>query len=299
MDGVLRSFQAFMDGGGNTRLLGWCLTLLVSAPLLTLVHELGHASIGLARMRGLVRVHVGREPGIVRGRLGRLILTFDPRPGSTREGFAQIVSHLSRGEQVAFVLAGPAAEALVAAALIGSERPRLQVVGAFGAVAALYNLVPHVRRGHASDGEVLRRTLRLQQWRTRTAADDMRARANAFYADLERHMTEARRRVLAHGVTRPELLRAAYAGWCWGEASSGEWAREAALDALHAATQSGAVEPELTVRAALALSRSPQPPGRHVELGFAGVRLADFNEAAQRTVFLFGIAVNDIERIRA
>lgn len=298
MDGGLRAFQAFMDGGGDTTLLVWCVTTLVCGPLLILVHELGHASVGLARTPGLVRVHVGREPGIVRGRVGRLVITFDPRPGTTRGGFAQVFAHLSRREQIALVAAGPLAHALVAAAFVVVGNPPLRFVGALGFITAVYNLVPRVRNGRPNDGELLRQTLRRRQWRERTAADEFLARARALFADLDRNMTETRRRTLAYGLDDPELLRAAYAGWCWGEATGGQWERDAALDALHAATRSGAVEPELTVTAARELARLPQPPGRHLDLGFSGVRLAGVDEGAQRQAFLYGIAVRDIERIR-
>ena len=56
------------------------LSLVVVGPLLVLVHELGHAAVGLAATDGLVSVRVGRTPGWFRGRVGRLAFELSPLP---------------------------------------------------------------------------------------------------------------------------------------------------------------------------------------------------------------------------
>lgn len=74
--------------------------------------------------------------------------------------------------------------------------------------------------------------------------------------------------------------------------------REAALDALHAATRGGAFGPGLTIAAARTLSALPQHPGRHVDIGRRPALVPGRDEAAMRAAFVYGIAVRDIERVR-
>jgi hypothetical protein len=293
MDGGLRAFQNWMDGGGDQTLLVSGLVCFAFTPLLVLVHELGHASVPLLRTRGLVRVHVGREPGLVHRRFGRVVLTFDPRPGKDRGGFAQPFAHMTRGEAIACTLAGPIAHTLVSFAFLATRQPLLQVVGVYGIALAAWSLLPRSR----SDGALLRRLTQARQWRTRTALDDITAAANAICTDLKRNMTEPRRTILADGLTDPALLRAAYLGSCWGDASESFFPREAALDAFLAAT--GAIGPDLTIAAARALAKQRQHPGRHVDVGVGPALVRGCDEGAARAAFAYGVAVRDIERVRA
>lgn len=294
MDGGLRAFQSWMDGGGSNQLLVWSLVCFAFSPLIVLVHELGHAAVPLLRTRGFVRVHVGREPGVLQRRIGRVVLTIDPRPGTGRGGFAQTFAHMSRGEEIAYTLAGPAAHVLVGLAFLATGQTLLQVVGGYAIAWAAWSLVP---RGQ-SDGARLWKLLRLRQWRTRTPLDDILDAANVANADLTRNLVGERRTVLKDGITDPAFLRAAYLGWCWGDASESHLPREAALDALHAATRGGAFGANLTIAAARALAALPQHPGRHIAVGFRPALVPGHDEAALRAAFVYGIAVRDIERVR-
>jgi hypothetical protein len=291
MDGVLRSFQAFME---RPDLPAWTVALGLSYSFFALVHELGHASVGLLRTDGLVHAHVGREPGLVHVRIGRLVLTFNPLPGEKRGGFVRTYAGFTRGEWIACVLAGPAVHALAGCVLVlvgmRVHFAILVTVGAIGLLDAVSNLVPR-RRG---DGMLLRQALR-GALPERTALDDIVARAMVLYQDSAKHLGGLRAQVLAF---EPVLAQTAFAGWCWGEASAEGWSREAAIDALHQATLSGAVEPELTRSAAFELARKGFSADRHVDEGFAPVRVPGANEARQRSAFAFGIALRDVERIR-
>jgi hypothetical protein len=294
MDGGLRAFQSFMNGLTGEELVVWSLACLAFSPLLVLIHELGHASVPLVRTRGLVRVHVGREPGIVQRRIGRVLLTFDLRSGEGRAGFALPFAHMTRGEAIACILAGPAAHGLAGVALVVSGQPLLRVVGIFALAWATWNLIP---RG-TNDGALVMRLIRVREWRTRTPLDDITAAADAACADLKRNMVEPRRTILADGLTDPALLRAAYVGWCWGEASASHLSREAAFDALDAATRAGAVGPSLTIAAARRLAALPQHPGRHADAGVRSTLVPGCDEEATRGAFMYGMAVRDIERVR-
>jgi hypothetical protein len=205
---------------------------------------------------------------------------------------------MSRGDAIAYVAAGPALQALVGVALFSIGRPLLQFVGALAVVWALVNLYPRDRHGHASDGALLVRVLRTRQWRARTATDEIAEAANVAYAAFERNLTEERRRVLAEGLGDPALLRAAYLGWCWGEASADHRPREAALDALHEATRRGAVEPALTIAAARCLAAKGSTPGRDEGLTFHERFVPGRDERDVKRAFAYGVAVRDIERIR-
>lgn len=201
---------------------------------------------------------------------------------------------MTRGEAIACTLAGPSAHALVSVAFLATGQSLLQVVGVYGIALAAWSLLP---RGRA-DGALLLQLVRARQWRARTALDDITAAANAACTDLNRNMIEPRRTVLADGLTDPALLRAAYLGWCWGDASETHFPRDAALDALLAATRAGAVGPALTIAAARKLATQRQHPGRHVDVGVRPALVPDCDEDATRAAFVYGIAVRDIERVR-
>lgn len=72
-----------MDLPGPTftdHLVAIVLVVTVLLPILTLVHELGHAAVALRVSEGPVEVHVGRAPAQLRFRVGRLLVSFSALP---------------------------------------------------------------------------------------------------------------------------------------------------------------------------------------------------------------------------
>lgn len=136
-----------MNGGGAERLtLSFALAAL-AAPLLVLVHELGHAAVGLARTEGLVEVRVGASPARWRVSAGCLRLQLNPIPApNAPAGLARVHARFGVGTKVALVLAGPGAEAAVAVLLIATGARlhvlTLIILGALGTADAALNLVP-------------------------------------------------------------------------------------------------------------------------------------------------------------
>ena len=315
MDGALRAFDAWLNAGGPDRLLWWSLAFLVLGPALIVVHELGHATVGLLRTQGLVHAHVGREPGRFRGRIGRLVVTVDFAPGDKRGGFAHTYAALSRSERIAFALAGPTAEAAAAGLLVALgvrlSLLSLVVIGGLGIASAVYNLYPRVREGRLSDGAHVRDAI---HGRTihRTELDDVLARAHVLFATPTKHLTGLRTQLLGGAPVAaghaPEdrspaavgLFRLAYAGWCYSEAapSNCHELRGAALDALHAATSTGALEPHLTALAARALAGRDVLQRTFPEAAFTRVCSAVGPLEQERFAFRYGLAVREIERIR-
>ncbi|TML96784.1 MAG: hypothetical protein E6G10_26160 [Actinobacteria bacterium] len=96
------------------------------------------------------------------------------------------------------------------------------------------------------------------------------------------------------------LFRLAYAGWCFSEAAHGDCheLRGAALDALHDATRTGAVEPRLTALAARALAGRGALQRTIPEVAFAQVCGAEGPLEEERFAFRYGLALREIERIR-
>jgi membrane-associated protease RseP (regulator of RpoE activity) len=96
------------------------LTAVVFLPLLTLLHELGHAAVALRVTTGTVQVDVGRPPALFRLRLGRLFISFSPVPprGVPFAGVCMYQRSSRRPlAELALLLAGPAMNALAAAVL--------------------------------------------------------------------------------------------------------------------------------------------------------------------------------------
>jgi hypothetical protein len=280
--GILQAFSDWMDSGGAGRLAFASGLAALGAPMLVLVHELGHAAVGLARTEGLVAVRVGASPARWRLRVGRLQLELNPRPArNAPAGLALIHARLGVGTKVALALAGPLAEASAAVLLIGAGAKlhllALTVVGVLGAADALANLVPVARLGHRSDGRYLLDALsagrdpRTQPERGPDTEAFVQGLADAYsrwlvlYTD-ERSPVRTQRRAellsgapaaLGHASTdNPQALglwQLAFAGWCWRDAERGgdpSRLRDAALDALHRQRVGGALEPALTIRAA-------------------------------------------------
>jgi hypothetical protein len=286
VQGALQTFSDWMSGGGASRLLLASVVATLAAPVLVLVHELGHAVVGLTRTEGLVLVRVGKAPGRWRLRVGRLQLELHPLPArNAPAGLAQIHARCGPATMVVISLAGPLAEAIAAAVLIAFglelQWDLLIVVGALGAADALANLVPFAWRGHRSDGHHLLNALRhgrdpRHRPEQRPGVDafvqaiaDTYSRWLVLYTDVRSPVRTTRRSELLSGapaalgyrsMENPQTLalwQLAFAGWCWRNAERGgdtSSLREAALDALHQQRVAGAIEPALTIRAARELA---------------------------------------------
>lgn len=138
-----------MNAGGVDHLVLFFLFCCASGPIIVLIHELGHATVPLLRTKGLVYVRVGRSPGRWRARNGRLALEINLLPGESRAGVARAFTRLRPGERLAYVLAGPAANALSACALLplvlvtsGTPRALAGVFVVISTVTVVTNLVP-------------------------------------------------------------------------------------------------------------------------------------------------------------
>jgi hypothetical protein len=126
IDRWLQMLSHWLDRGGPDAIGLGVVAFFIALPVLVLAHELGHAVIGLVRTEGLVRIRVGRAPGRIHGRVGRLAFELNLVPaGGDVAGTALTFARMSRGEQVAYALSGPAAECLFLALLL----PALQLTG--------------------------------------------------------------------------------------------------------------------------------------------------------------------------
>jgi hypothetical protein len=142
------------------------LTATVLLPLLTLLHELGHAAVALRVTSGAVHVDIGRPPARVRLRVGRLFVTFSPVPprGVPFAGVCMYQRSSRRPlAELALLLAGPAMNALAALVLgllafstlhVGPMwlTVTLSSAALLSLVALLYNIDPRP----ASRGERMR-----------------------------------------------------------------------------------------------------------------------------------------------
>lgn len=308
VDRLLQGFNDWMNGGGTLILIAGCVTAALLAPALVLVHELGHATVGLVRTEGLVKVRVGRSPARWRLRLGRLDLELNPVPArNAPAGLAMMYARFGVGTKVALALAGPLAQAGAAGLVLlfglHEHSTLLATVGVLWLIEAALNLVPRERNGLRSDGAYLLDALRGARAAPRvalngsTTAPFMQSLADTYsrwlvlFSDPNSAVKTARRARLLGGApvalgygpddqsTIPlGLWRLAFAGWCWREVEHGEpeRLREVALDAVHTATRSGAFEPNLTALAARSLATSA------AELGLASPGAND----AERKAFL-------------
>lgn len=191
------------------------------------------------------------------------------RTEKTPQGMATTYATLEKHTRIASALAGPVAGAAAGALVIAlgaySNLLWLEGTGALLCSLELVNLVPHRRGRHRSDGAVIIDTLRSERLPT---IDDA----------VSRH---------------------AFAGWCWRAVSGDAWRemRDAALDAIHAATRAGAVEPDLTIVAARSLAALESATGL-MRLPI-DLRSIPVEPARQQWAFQFGVALYDIERARA
>jgi hypothetical protein len=242
-DEALRQFQAFMDSGGGGMLalasFAFLVAVAVLTPPLAAVHELGHAIVALTCSREPVLVTIGRGPGWLRGRIGRLAFELSPLPSQTPgpRGLTQTAARLRPRQHIAFLLGGQLANFILAALLIGvGERMggklawALDIVAAFSLLLAVGNLIPHAYGAHRSDGSRALDVVRVRRarssgrgefdaaWeklRTLSSARDDRFRTQAR---LELIKAVGRLERIAHDpveTTFERLFAAAFAGWCW------------------------------------------------------------------------------------
>ena len=292
-----------------------------------LTHELGHAAIGLTRTDGLVRVRVGRSPGVWRGRLRRLSLELHPLPARNEpDGVATTHAHFGQASAVLYALAGPCAGCLAALALlllgIRSHFEPFTIVAGFIFFAELSNLLPSDKHGVRSDGAVLRELLHTScPPRPAHPLADVSARFLVLVTDARGTLAGGTGGVLLKVLNAldrdpndrnsPEavgLVRMAFSGWCWREAERGDTApiRDSVLDARHRAVLMGLSQADVAGWAAAELARktdlaaaSPSPDA--LEYGFRRARWSRFTDGVPEQhaefAFRFGVAMHDVRTI--
>jgi hypothetical protein len=328
-----------MNGISPPLLIAAFFVAALLTPLFTLIHELGHAAVALTRTEGLVTVRVGRSPTAWQMRFGRLRFQLSLHPARNEPaGLATVHARLSLTGRIAFLVAGPIADAAAAAAILAlaiyARSTMFQIVGVLLLAAALLSFVPSEHRGFRSDGRRLLDELRGRNapQAPRSGLESSLEETHTRWVVLFSHMKQVPdwKRLAGLLAAAPTALgyapddrspahealcKVAYGGWSWREAERGhpERLRQPVLDALHEATKSGAVEPLLTARAASALAASntdlsPACPGsseaeRQAFLSAAferlPKRLVENTSIGHRTfVWRYGLALHDIERLR-
>ncbi len=203
-----------------------------------LVHELGHAIVPLLRTQGPVSISVGKRPGWLRGRLGRLRFEVSPRPTPKHEraGFAVAGGPLDPRTDIAFTLAGPTANIVTGALLLvlttrvsGGSAGVLALAATAPLIIAVYNLVPHRHGQHRSDGLRALDAYRRLRAGTEDLQQTWKRCRDLLLEPGDRLRTEARARALHSATaldgikrdpvktTAERIWRAAWAGWCWRE----------------------------------------------------------------------------------
>ena len=87
--------------------------------LLVTVHELAHAVASLVLTSGRVFLRVGRAPGLIHGRLGRLWFSWHVRRRGLDDGELVLeVPIIEHRDRLLFALAGPSANVLAAVLLV-------------------------------------------------------------------------------------------------------------------------------------------------------------------------------------
>jgi hypothetical protein len=329
-----------LDERGQTWLvlagLGVATVLL---PGIVLAHELGHALVGLTCTEGLVTVRVGRAPAQLTRRIGRLHLELNMWPAHNEAaGLAAVYARYGTGTKVMLALAGPVAGAAMGAAIVAvamrEHSLALIVAGVAGALDSVAQLVPFERHGLRSDGMLLLDAIRERDSGVAfnpavetfvQAVADVHSRWLVLYTDDASPVRTPARRTLLYGAARalgrneadadvPALFGLAFAGWCWREVEHGDFTRirEAVLDAVHAATINGLVEPALTMRAAAQLAADAPLGNASPDIADHGARFlaAAFHKMPPRLrpdstpsadltfAFRYGVALHDVERVR-
>jgi len=117
IDQGVRGFMSFMDNGPS---LPVALALIfLTAPLLSFLHELGHAAAALALLPGRVVVRVGGAKPMLVGEAGRLTVGFHPVMAPWRfDAVCAYEAPSSRPETAIIALAGPAASFITGLAAV-------------------------------------------------------------------------------------------------------------------------------------------------------------------------------------
>jgi hypothetical protein len=302
--------------------------LAVATPFLILVHELGHAIVPLLRAPGPVSISVGKRPGWLRGRLGRLRFEVSPLPTPRHElpGFALARGLVEPRTEIGFALAGPAANIAVGVLLLmlakwsgGGLASVLAIAAAVSLIIAVVNLVPHRHGKHRSDGlkalDAYRR-LRARPEDPEDLEQTWKRCRDLLLEPGDRLQTEARARALhaataMEGIERDPVMttaeriwRAAWAGWCWREVDMALGDPDlAARLALDRALSRGQDPTATTVIAASQLAQSSWNPGggdrvERVTRRILSMLKGDGSDHAQlRLAFRYGLALHDIERL--
>jgi hypothetical protein len=318
VDDALQRFVEYMDSAGPLDAMPYLLGFFALMSLLVVLHEVGHAAVALACTESLVLLRVGRHPGVVRGRVGRLQFSLDVHRSERDESFAAVVADLTPGERVAFALAGPAANLAFALLLVpsflaaaGGWRWAIGLAMAVSALMAMENLLS---RDPRSDGRQALAALRHRGKHVPSDFDDAVGRWMALFADT-RDRRFSRQRLFLFGVApyelgvdpRPsngearEYWNAARAGWCWREVRAAPAAAisGAAREAWKRHSLEGRSGLELAGKAAADLARQAFPSD--VEEAFlttTELREAVPNERS-RFAFRYGSALHDVERVMA
>jgi hypothetical protein len=286
---LLQTVTGWIAAGGPLDVAHGLILASVVLPVMVLVHEAGHATVGLLRTEGLVLLRVGRAPGWLRGRVGRLAFEVSPLPSRTKQaGWARTFARMTRGELVAYAVAGAAAQLVVlvlAVPLIGQTSGAVHgaLVWAWAAyfLQICLNLVPRRVGGHMTDGAHLFAAIRAQPVepshrspRESTVegfisefTDTMSRWLVLVTDDSGSYWTQRRGATLAGaawalGLKRelsPEVRTAcwhALAGWCWREAERGdaERVRDTVEEVWRRTAQQGLVGRELDAAVAAALA---------------------------------------------
>lgn len=317
VDDALRWFVELMDSGAiGPVAVGFAAVVF----LLIVVHELGHAAVALACTKSLVLVRVGRVPGAVRGRVGRLQFSFDVRPGPGGDEYlTSVVANLTRRQRLAFALAGPGANLALAVLLVpvslATSSPWSWAVAVTAALSALGTAENLLSRSPESDGQQARAAVHDRDEQPPDELADAVGRWMALYG----RRSDARfsdQRVLLFGLVLPELgldprspngeageyWNAARAGWCWREVRPAPETLLAgpAREAWKQQALTGRTGLELAGAAAATLARHRSP----VDVDEAFETIAELSgkptdDERRRFAFRYGAALHDVERVLA
>jgi hypothetical protein len=304
MDSALESFVELMDSGGPIVVVVGLMALTPIMVLSAVVHELGHATVALARTQSLVWLRVGRYPGALRGRVGRLEYSIDHRFRKGEDiGSAAVVANMTRGERVAYGLAGPGANLIFSAALVplflaGTGMLSLVAVVAiaFSAYGAFGNLLS---RQPGSDGRVVLAALRDEALPVHDDADDL-GRWLALFTNPGDARLTSQRRLLFECVPQHGQAKLARAGWCWREIRPAPQCSEDARAAWKEQALHGLVGTDLAAAAAIELVHRRAVAGDEQVLTFAAeLAGVDPGRPDVQSAFRYGAALHDVEAVMA
>jgi hypothetical protein len=329
IDGALEWFVEFMDSNAMLYLGALLVGLALFGFFSIVVHELGHAVVALACTESLVLLRVGRSPGVVRGRIGRLAYSFDFRSGDdTEEAVTGVAADLRRADQIAYALGGPAANAALALFLTPlawslTGVPRYAVCGAvlLSAYVAVANLVS---RAPDSDGRMALAAIRGEipsddgEGPLSGAIANALGRWMALYANV-RDPRFSDQRAFLFGIAPLELgvdprtslddasrcWNTARAGWCWREVRPAPAHVLANLpkNAWRSRSLEGLRGRELAAAAAAEVARASRRVYTDPDFEAAFLATTQLREAVaqadddSRFAFKFGVALHDVERV--